>query len=375
VSSLGSIALNQVYVKNMKAKIITTQSDFDLLKDQWNVLFEEVESDNVFISHAWLNTWWEFFGGNKQLNIVTVWDNEKLVGVAPLMIESNFGFKEMCFISSGYSDYEEFLLAGDESQRKDALCAIMESVNYGKQADILRVRQLRESSITYKALQDNLKESLNKHKEGAPYLDGIKEWEAYYSKLPKKMIKDTERQVSRLQKMGNLEFRNNVSEEEAGKLLKVLMDMHIARRAEAGGKSLFCEQVTKEFYRAITVKLFRQGVLRLSSLNLDGDIAAIHLGFQMKSRFYYYIPSFNDDFRPYSIGRILQIEIMKEAFNSGVKQFDFMLGEELYKMLWSPSIEPLYYCCMALNNGKGKVVSTIVNQIIIPLKRMLGKSW
>lgn len=73
----------------------------------------------------------------------------------------------------------------------------------------------------------------------------------------------------------------------------------------------------------------------IRSLYVDGEFYSGNIGIQTDKGIGHWIPSYNNKFS--GSGQVLIYYLMKEF-----KTVDFMLGNENYKMIWNPVIEPLY---------------------------------
>jgi len=86
---------------------------FTDLKNDWACLCKEL-SDNitVFSSHAWYESWWEYYGKGEKIYIFTMWVDNKLVGIAPLMWKKltihGMPCKTIGFIQNNQSLHNEF---------------------------------------------------------------------------------------------------------------------------------------------------------------------------------------------------------------------------------------------------------------------------
>src|ERR1022692_2078954 len=68
---------------------VETIADFDSFVDAkpaWDRLVEKANVGHPFLTHDWIRTWWECFGGERELKILMVRRDGELVGIAPLMI-------------------------------------------------------------------------------------------------------------------------------------------------------------------------------------------------------------------------------------------------------------------------------------------------
>ena len=97
----------------LEIRRLTSTEEFDALEPIWNKLAESAEFVTVFQTFEWLHSWWQSFGSNHELNILTVYDGEKLIGIAPLMLTRLRRFGRKCrsiqFIGTPDSDYHDFI--------------------------------------------------------------------------------------------------------------------------------------------------------------------------------------------------------------------------------------------------------------------------
>ena len=54
------------------------------------------------------------------------------------------------------------------------------------------------------------------------------------------------------------------------------------------------------------------------------------------------MPAYNDELKSFSPGAILMKNIVKESFDNGLGVFDFLPGNEIYKLRWSNSKFDIY---------------------------------
>jgi CelD/BcsL family acetyltransferase involved in cellulose biosynthesis len=71
---------------------------FEALEEEWEDLYRNSPSATPFQSWSWLYSWWESFGDEYELRLITVRDGGLLVGLMPLMLERRWGFRRLLFI-------------------------------------------------------------------------------------------------------------------------------------------------------------------------------------------------------------------------------------------------------------------------------------
>ena len=356
----------------MEALIIKNIKEFEGLQEDWDDLFERSQCKNIFLTFDWHYTWWKNLGGDDDLRIFCVYDQEKLVLIAPLMIKNKKLYNELQYIAYDCSDYEELLIDTNLKDKQVFVDFLMESIYVQKDWDIFRLQGIRQSSQTFSSVNNAL---LYRHKERLPCLKINGTYDQYSKTLRKKLIKDTERQISRLKKLGKFCYEDqDLTEKELSGVLDEFFKIHQLRTEEKGGKSLYSDEKRQKFFKEIALKFCKKGFLRLERLTVDNKMAAIHFGFVSEEHYYYYSPAFSNEFKQYSIGRILQMELIKYCFEHKFEVFDFMLGDEEYKNQWTSDYEDIYFL-LTSRGLKGKIVSAALKNIWIPVKKVLNKSW
>jgi len=77
---------------------------------QWNALLAETAGASVFQTYEWFESWWTTLGGKNELFVVTMWDGQTLLGIAPLMIVRRTGLRSLEFTGTPNADYQDFIL-------------------------------------------------------------------------------------------------------------------------------------------------------------------------------------------------------------------------------------------------------------------------
>src|SRR5215212_1197948 len=86
IQARTSSALNTV--------VLTETSRFAALEEDWEDLYQNSPLATPYQSWAWLYSWWESYGEDYELRLITVRDGDLLVGLVPLMLQRRWGFFE-----------------------------------------------------------------------------------------------------------------------------------------------------------------------------------------------------------------------------------------------------------------------------------------
>src|SRR5215212_6879296 len=122
--------------------VLTDTRDFAALEEEWEDLYQNSPLATPFQSWAWLYSWWESYGEDYELRLITVRDGDLLVGLMTLMLDTRFGFLgRLLFIESGITDYLDILLReGWEKAVSDAGVHALQQMDSWKVADLQRLR-------------------------------------------------------------------------------------------------------------------------------------------------------------------------------------------------------------------------------------------
>lgn len=148
------------------------------------------------------------------------------------------------------------------------------------------------------------------------------------TRINKKSLK---RHSNRLHRIGEVSFTTHTQSQHILPLLDEFFDMHRRRWSKQGNSSIFSNEQSKQFYRALTKELTKSGILYFSVLRLDQRMIAAHFGYVFSNHFFWYKPAFEIELAKLSPGEVLLRELMLEMKSREIEYFDFTIGEEAFK--------------------------------------------
>jgi CelD/BcsL family acetyltransferase involved in cellulose biosynthesis len=102
-------------------------------------------------------------------------------------------------------------------------------------------------------------------------------------------------------------------------------------------KGVFSDPNMEGFYRDIATQFVKRGWLHFSCLFVDSEVASAEYAFIYNQKFYYAITARDIRYSDYGVGHIHQMFLIKYAIEKGLREFDFLRGEEPYKFHWTES--------------------------------------
>jgi hypothetical protein len=86
---------SQVELHDLRIEVINDLESFNSLAAEWDRLVDRSGVERLFVSHAWLRTWWESFAGERELYIITIRKEHALIAAVPMMRSQQrmYGFR------------------------------------------------------------------------------------------------------------------------------------------------------------------------------------------------------------------------------------------------------------------------------------------
>jgi CelD/BcsL family acetyltransferase involved in cellulose biosynthesis len=168
-----------------------------------------------------------------------------------------------------------------------------------------------------------------------PYLDLPVSWDHYLASLSanrRQVLRRRERNLARDHVATLTDY--GVGSIAAG--WRHLVALHEQRwAAEGGGGGTFSDPRVERMHREFAEELARGGQLWLTTLDLDGTPAAAWYGFTDRDTVYFYQSGRDPRWEDKSVGVALMVNMIRRAIERGYRRFDFLRGDEAYKLQWT----------------------------------------
>jgi CelD/BcsL family acetyltransferase involved in cellulose biosynthesis len=327
-------------------RVVRESKGFESLLGAWNSVLERSGDDkSVFLTHEWVSTWWKHFGQGAELNIVLVEKDQEVIGIVPLM-KTEYGIgpvklRTLETIGAMDCNYAALVPAENRDEATAALLAYLEE-ELAKSGLFLRLDHVPEDS----GLRDPLRRlaplfssSLAIQERAmtlAPYMVLPTTWDDCFHSLGRRRRKSLRREQRRLEERFNVEFQQ-WAEDTLDERLDRVFDLHQKRWRSVGVRGMFSDPRMKAFYKDIARQFVEKDWLCLSGLTLDGEIASADCGFVYNRKYYGFMMARDVSFSSYSVGHVHTMHVVREAIGRGLREYDFLRGDEPYKFFWTKS--------------------------------------
>ena len=316
-----------------------TQESFDSLAAYWTDQNHALNWNSVFVLPAWLQVWWQELGPEAKLYLAAVRQDEKIIGLAPLYL--NEAKASLCG-SVDVCDYLDFVIA--PGREKNFFDALLDDL---KQQGIqhLDLRPLRPDSTVLAHLiaiaREREYEVLCQDEAVSVELDLPPTWDEYLATLGKKQRHEVRRKLRRLWETDNVDYRCFAVSQDSDTFMDTFLNLFSLSHED---KSDFMTPRMESFFRSLARAMAEIGLLRFGVIELDGQTAAMIMGFEYNDSMYLYNSAYDPNYRHLSVGLLSKVLCLKESIERGRKKWDFLKGGEPYKYHIGGQEIPLYNC-------------------------------
>jgi CelD/BcsL family acetyltransferase involved in cellulose biosynthesis len=359
-----------------RVETIADYSSFLDLEPVWDRLVEEAGIDHPFLTHEWVRVWWECFGAGKQLHILVVTAGREPVAIAPLMLTHVWMYgcriRRLQFISNVHTQRADVIVA---RQAKEAYQAIWDClVSQMAQWDVLKLSQMPAGSTTLEELPRLARsEGFRIGLWGpisSPYLSLRGTWDSYYKSLDSKHRSNLRNRLKRLGQLGQV----GLEEISSGRQLEQDLDegLYLESAAWKGkaGTAICCSHELRRFYTTLAQVAAQRGWLRLQFLTVGGRRIAFHYSLCYKNSLFLLKPGYDPDYAAYSPSNLLCYLVLRDAFEAGLSNYEFLGTADEWKLRWTGATKPHSWLFIFSNALRARLLYSAKFRIAPQLKRL-----
>jgi CelD/BcsL family acetyltransferase involved in cellulose biosynthesis len=263
--------------------------------------------------------------------VAVLGDDDRPLLLLPLGIETIRGVRLLKFLDGGVSDYNTpILFAPDRPWTAQAFATLWRRIVAALppfDAAVLEKMPERVADLANPLLL----------LQTAPYpacghaitLSGS--WPEFEAKrLPRR--EDGRRKQRKLAKMGAVSFQVAQSPQDVETFFDAMVAYKARKFAETRVPGFESTPGNLEYFREMTRRFVRSGLVHLSALKVGDTVVASHWGLIANGRFYHMMPGYADgEWQRYSPGRLLNDHLIRDSYERNLAVFDFGIGDEAYK--------------------------------------------
>lgn len=320
---------------------ITVHEDparLDAVRDEWRALFDAAGEASPFLSWEWLRCWWASFGAGRRLRLLEARDRAgapcgfvALAGKPGLRPGRRW---QLLGNGLGGADGLDALVAG--SNAREARAALLAAALDASDWDLLDLEDLACGSPSVRLLLElaaarGLTARVSR-RFACPGFAVRGTFEAHLARVRRR--ETYRRRVRWLARQPG--FRIEVAEPgQARAAMQDFLRLHRLRWAAEGGSYGIPSASVEAFHLALAPALAGRGWLRLYRLFVGEAAVAAVYGLELRGRFSFYQSGIDPAWSARSPGVVLLGRTIEDAYRRGLTDYDFLRGEEAYKLDWA----------------------------------------
>lgn len=358
--------------------VVKDDSAFKALEGEWNDIFMRSGMTNPFLSYDWMYSWWSAYCDSGKLNILIVRKNGYAVAIVPFIYKSSMFFKWFEFIASDRSDYLGFI--SDQPTDRILNMVLMQLAECGQRWDFVKLANMDLEDPGYVSLFQLVEERrvkfLSRVYSVAPFLSIEGGWELYLKERGHDFLKKIKKKEARLLKKGKVEV---VSSQEhichdprIGDVFETAKVIEMRGwKYKEGNPRIQTDRHSETFFKDFLARFSERGWLKAWFVIMDDMPIAYAFNFLVGKKVYAYNSSYDERFRENAPGALLHIYRIRDAFESGYKEYDFLRGAEAYKYEWTSQQRKIHEIMLFNNN---KILSLVFAYIFYSIRNRLAES-
>ncbi len=323
---------------------ITTEQGLSCLEQDWNRLSDTNRFPNIFMTFYWFQAWNQHFAqedhtGRRKLNVLVLEKDGTVQGISPLIHRtvSRFGWvtRKVEFLG-GHADYNDLVWGGDPEGQSEAVVDFL--VQTQDQWDLVDLRDLRETGNSVAPIERalscaGLSYRVLPEKGRCPYLRIDADSPIIMKKLSGDVRRTLRKRAERARTLGLcIRIIENPCEEPG--LLDKLIAVERQKHLHGKVSQLFVGNY-RQVFQSLFDSLGAQGWFYIALMELVDRPVAWQLGFRCGKRLWDYSKAYDHEFSRFAPGTLLVPAILDYGYSHGYEEYDFLRGEEPYKMIWS----------------------------------------
>jgi CelD/BcsL family acetyltransferase involved in cellulose biosynthesis len=366
----------------MRIHAVTDEREFLNLKEAWKCLLSTSGNDSLYSTHEWLSAWWQCLGQGKQLLILAGYEGERLVALAPFVLSLREGFRQAALMGGRVTDYKDCIIdAGMD--RSAVLEAMLHELLTRHAIDFVQLSGLLEDSPNFPPLITALDRlaayrPVHEASDVSVYVKVQGTLDEYWHRLGRGYRENCKRQIGRLRGLeGGYAFHFPTTAQEVSQYVELMLRQKIDRwRQTKHEHTLIEHESVQQFYVDVAQRLLAAGWAQAPVLRVKDQVASVDFGAVYGGKYFSCQHSFNEEFSTYSVGRLLNMEILRRAYENGWREMDLGLGAEPYKFDYKPDVRKMFRVTLFKTGVRGQAAEKWFQRVRPQLMRVAqGDTW
>ena len=326
----------------MYIKVITTDKEFNSVKNEWIDFEKKVDNKNITSSYIWQRTWWKHFGHtdnnkygyDKKLSILFLYNEKKeLYVIAPFCIVKRkfkkiFLYTVVEFIAQQWgATYLDFISSG---LSENELNYIFDWLKKNRKHDLIHLSYIPEYTNNF-----NLKSENVTILSACPEINNLdyQDISDNYSKHLKHNLRTKNNKIVK----NEIKNESKISSKNESKLFDSIVRISYAKLTDKK-HSVYLDEIKKNFLKDT------YNVMDFSCVQIifNDNLASYRVNFIYNNRKFEFDASYDRNYRIYGVGSLSVDENIKDSCNKKYVYHCFGTGIDSYKLGFTKKICKIY---------------------------------
>ena len=356
-------------------EIVSDYDSFIALESEWNDAVQRAEIPHPFLRHEWVRTWWDSFQGDRELHIVIVREDDRLVGIAPLMRENaviyGLPVRRLALVANDHTPRTDFVVTGDKNEVYRAIWNSL--AGEMDRWDVLQLTQLPRTSPTIRAISglaaaDQLPIGTWKSSD-SPYLELAGTWESYWGSLSAKFRSNVRNRLTRLKQIGEPALEIVSDTPAIAAACQDVWRLEASGWKDKEGTSIASDPAVRKFYTLLAERAADCGWLQLLFLTVGGKRIAVSYSAVDDGRLFLLKTGHDREFHACSPFKLLTYFAAQEAYARGLREIDFLGDTEPWKQEWTSTARGHDWLFIFSNSRRARLLHSIKFQMAPEIRK------
>jgi len=331
----------------MQVSVISTRKELLAIEELWNDMIHDSQFNEPFYSWAWYRIWWDHFGKDKELYVITVKDsNGRIMAIAPLMKVKIwlkwFKVTEIRFIDNSINPRNNILFRKGLKGFMDPIIDFLSK--HREEWDLLNFKTMEKDmpyiSHLYKCLAHHNLRAIRIPGRRSPYIQINGDFQSYMmNNFNSKQRNNILRRVKTIFKKENTKAICYTDQSDMD--TAVDLAFQISKSSWKGDirSDMSNSEDRKKFYINISQYLAKNKNVAIWVLVFQDKTIAVQYQIKSKEKVYLIINDFDQKYQRFAPGIVLLYRVIENCHDEKkLAEFDFSGDNYEYKLKWATGL-------------------------------------
>lgn len=364
----------------VQLRVLQTVEGFSQVAAQWDELLQSLDPVPLPMTSAWLGAWWRAFGQPKgmEMEFRCVFHGSQLVGIAPFVrfrqVHRGIKVTLLKLAANGHSPFSSVVVSPKLSGAdRAAAFGLLTKVAPNEIGLFFKVD--RDSALTEYLLDGDSEFAGRVGRKPSirtPVVKIEQSWDDFYRARPRSLKKSLNHKLNRFKRQGGFTVGMEKLEPTNERLFDDMVTVSARSWKSSINNDLQSNANSRQFLRGLIAALGPSGCMNVWMVRDQGRPVAFELHILFDGLVYPIRADYDDEYKAYSPGSVLEYSALKALFESGTcRQYYTCADDYWYLGNWTSDYKD--FCTIEVfgSSAKMRMLYLLEYRIIPRVKRLI----